>query len=205
MWLARAGTVLAAPAAVLLVALAVDVLRVPSELAADDVRFQAAPRVPRTLWDGLGFLPGEAGARLLGTADDVAHRRTIALFAQVQPGKVVTISPELEALRGKAQLEVTLQARVEGDPRRQAQQLNNLGVLTLGRFSTDSQEAIQMLTRAVGAFQSAIQLDPTNADALRNLEILLRRPDAANLPPNTPSSGGAQGRTSGQGRSGSGY
>ena len=142
--------------------------------------------------------------RLLGVDDDLAHRRTMARFAQVQPGKVAVTSPELEALRGRAQLQVTLQARVERDPFRQAQQLNNLGVLMIGRYSTDSQEATEILARAVGAFQNAIEVDPDNLDALRNLEILLRRPEAATLPPNNPSQGGAQGRVSGQGRVGSG-
>ena len=204
-WAVRIGAALAVPLAVALAVLAVDVLRVPGELAAEDVRFQAGPRVRRSLWDELGFLPGQPGLRLLGAEDDAVHRRTIALFAQVQPGKVAVTTPELEALRGRAQLEVTLQARVETDPHRRAQQLNNLGILTIGRFSTDSQEATQILARAVGAFQNAIDLDPGNLDALRNLEILLRRPEAAQLPPNDPSQGGAQGRVSGQGRSGSGY
>jgi hypothetical protein len=204
-WLVRIAAVLAVPVAFALVVLAVDVLRVPGEIAADDVRFQAGPRVRRSLWNDLGFLPGQPGARLLGADDDVAHRKTLALFAQVQPGKVAVTSPELEALRGQAQLEVTLQARVAQEPHRQSQQLNNLGVLTMGRYSTDSQEATQILSRGVGAFQNAIELDPDNADALRNLEILLRRPEAATLPPNDPSQGGAQGRVSGQGRVGSGY
>ena len=204
-WLIRIAAVLAVPVAVALVVLAVDVLRVPGEIAADDVRFQAGPRVRRSLWDDLGFLPGRPGARLLGTDDDVRHRKTLALFAQVQPGKVAVTSPELEALRGQAQLEVTLQARVEREPHRLSQQLNNLGVLTMGRYSTDSQEATQILARGVGAFQNAIEVDPNNLDALRNLEILLRRPEAATLPPNNPSQGGAQGRVSGQGRVGSGY
>jgi len=204
-WLIRIAAVLAVPVAIALVVLAVDVLRVPGEIAADDIRFQAGPRVRRSLWDDLGFLPGRPGARLLGTDDDVRHRKTLALFAQVQPGKVAVTSPELEALRGQAQLEVTLQARVEREPHRLSQQLNNLGVLTMGRYSTDSQEAIQILSRGVGAFQNAIEVDPDNADALRNLEILLRRPEAATLPPNDPSQGGAQGRVSGQGRVGSGY
>jgi len=204
-WAVRIAAVLAVPVALALIVLAVDVLRVPGEIAADDVRFQAGPRVRRSLWDDLGFLPGQPGVRLLGARDDVAHRKALALFAQVQPGKVAVTSPELEALRGRAQLEVTLQARVERDPHRQSQQLNNLGVLTLGRYSTDSQEATQILARGVGAFQNAIELDPGNLDALRNLEILLRRPEAAHLPPNDPSQGGAQGRVSGQGRVGSGY
>lgn len=201
----RVAAVLAVPAAVFLCLVAADVLRTSRELAADDVRFQAAPRVRRPLWNDLGFLPGAPGVRALGASDDVVHRQKVALFAQVQPGKVAITSPELEALRGRAQLEVTLQARVERDPVRRAQQLNNLGVLTLGRYSTDSQEAAQILARGVGAFQNAVELDPTNLDALRNLEILLRRPEAAHLPPNDPSQGGAQGRTSGQGRVGSGY
>jgi hypothetical protein len=201
----RIAAVLAVPIALALVVVAVDVLRVPRELAADDVRFQGGPRVRRALWDDLGFLPGEPGVRLLGLRDDVAHREAVALFAQVQPGKVAITTPELEALRGKAQLEVTLHAREETEPRRQAVQLNNLGILAIGRYSTDSQEATQILARAVGSFQNALEADPGNLDALRNLEILLRRPEAAHLPPNDPSQGGAQGRVSGQGRVGSGY
>lgn len=204
-WAVWAAAVLAIPAAIALAVLAVDVLRVPRHIAADDVRFEAGPRVRRALWNELGFLPGKPGVRLLGAEDEVAHRKRVALFAQVQPGKVAITSPELEALRGRAQLEVTLQARRERDPRRQAQQLNNLGILTIGRYSTDSQEATQILSRAIGSFQNAIELDPGNLDALRNLEILLRRPEAATLPPNDPSQGGAQGRVSGQGRVGSGY
>lgn len=205
LWAVRIAAVLAVPVAVALVALAIDVLRVSRELAADDVRFQGAPRVRRPLWNDLSFLPGEPGVRLLGVGDDVAHRRAVSIFAQVQPGRVAITTPELEALRGEAQLEVTLQARVERDQRRQAQQLNNLGILTIGRFSTDGQEANQILARAVGSFQNAIELDPDNLDALRNLEILLRRPEAVTLPPNDPSQGGAQGRVSGRGRVGSGY
>lgn len=203
--LVRVAATLAVPAAAALALLAVDVLRVPGELAVDDVRFQAAPRVRRPLWDDLGFLPGSPGARLLGAGDDVLYRRTVALFAQVQPDKVQILTPELEALRGRAQLEVTLGAREETDPRRRAQQLNLLGILTLGRSSTDPQETAQILGRGIGSFQSAIELDPGNTDAKRNLELLLRRPEAAVLPPNNPSQGGAQGRLSGQGRSGSGY
>ena len=204
-WVIRIAAVLAVPVALALVVLAVDVLRVPQEIAADDVRFEGGPRVRRSLWNDLGFLPGQPGVRLLGLRDDVAHRRAVATFAQVQPGKVAITTPELEALRGKAQLQVTLQARVERDERRRARQLNNLGILTIGRYSTDSQEATQILSRAVGSFHDAIELDPDNLDALRNLEILLRRPEAAHLPPNDPSQGGAQGRVSGQGRVGSGY
>ena len=204
-WATRIAAVLAVPLALALVVLAVDVVRVPRELAADDVRFQGGPRVRRSLWNDLGFLPGQPGVRLLGLRDDVAHRRAVAIFAQVQPGKVAITTPELEALRGQAQLEVTLQARVEREAHRQAEQLNNLGILTIGRYSTDGQEATQILARAVGSFQNAIEVDPGNLDALRNLEILLRRPEAAHLPPNDPSQGGAQGRVSGQGRVGSGY
>lgn len=203
--LVPALAVLAVPAALALVVLAVDVLRVPREVAADDVRFQAAPRLPRPLWDGLGFLPGEPGARLLGAGDDVGHREALQLFARVQPGRVNVTGPTLEALRGRAQLEITLRSRAETQPVPRAQLLNLYGILTLSRFSTDAAEAQQILSRGIGAFQNATELDPENDDAKRNLEIVLRRPDAATLPPNDPSQGGAQGRTSGQGRAGSGY
>lgn len=203
--LVRAAAVFAVPAALALALVAVDVLRVPRELAADDVRFQAGPRLPRTLWDDLDYLPGAPGVRLLGAKDDIAYRRAVAIFARVQPGKVQITTPELEALRGRAQLEITLASRRNDRPASRAQQLNLHGILALGRFSTDSSESHQILARGISAFQNATQVDPDNVDAKRNLEVVLRRPDAATLPPNTPSQGGAQGQTSGQGRSGSGY
>ena len=101
--------------------LAVDVLRVPRDIAADDVRFQAAPRIRRDLWGDLGFLPGTPGVRLLGAGDDVASRKAIALFALIDPARVQIRTPEQEALRGRAQLEVTLRAR-DGGERAPAQQ-----------------------------------------------------------------------------------
>lgn len=196
-WATRIAVVLAMPVALGLVALAVDVLRVPREISADDVRFQAAPRVPRALWEDLGFLPGDAAARALGVHDDLVYRRTLSLFARVQPGRAPVTTPELEALRGKATLEITLRSREARERRRRAELLNLYGILSLGRSSTDSAESAQILARGIGAFQNATELDPRNVDAKRNLELVLRRPDAATLPPNDPSQGGAHGRTSG--------
>ena len=204
-WAVRVAAVLAVPAAIALALLAVDVLRVPGDLAADDVRFQGAPRIRRDLWNDLGVLPGEPGVLLLGARDDVVSRETYALFALIDPAKVAITTPEQEALRGRAQLEVTLRAQEAAEARVRSRHLNLLGVLTMARFSTSGPESTQLLSRAVGAFQTAIEIDPENLDAKKNLEILLRRPEAAVLPPNNPLQGGAQGRFSGQGRAGSGY
>ncbi len=204
-WALRLAATLAVPLALALALLAVDVLRLPRELAADDVRFEAAPHVPRTLWKDLGFFPGSPAARLLGAGDDVASRKTVALYARIDPSKMG--DPEQDALRGRVQLEVTLRARESAEPEWRSRQLNLFGVLTMSRFSTVTfgPEQQQILSRGIGAFQNAIEVDPSNADAKRNLEILLRRPESAKLPPNDPSQGGAQGRVSGQGRSGGGY
>jgi hypothetical protein len=202
-WSIRIAAVIAVPVALALALLAVDVLRVPRELAADDVRFEAAPHVRRDLWNDPGFLPGSPGARLLGTRDDVASRKTVARFALIDSSKMG--DPEQDALRGRAQLDVTLRSRESGEPEWRSRHLNLFGVLTLSRFSTSGPEQTLILARGIGAFQSAIEVDPTNLDAKRNLEILLRRPEAAVLPPNDPSQGGAQGQASGQGRSGGGY
>ena len=204
-WLIWAAAALAVPVGIALALLAVDVLRVPRELSADDVRFQGAPRIKRDLWGDLDFLPGDPGVRLLGVGDDVASRKGIALFALVDPSRIQITTPEREALRGRAQLEVTLLAQQGGRPRVHSRHLNLLGVLTMARLTTSGPEVDQMLSRALGSFQNAIEVDPTNLDAKRNLEILLRRPEAVTLPPNNPFQGGAQGRFSGQGRAGSGY
>ena len=201
--LVRAGAVLAVPAALVLAALAVETLRVPRGLEADDVRFAAAPRVPRALWTDLSAAPGDVGEHVLGIRDDIAYRRTVALYAKV---KDVSISgPELEALSGQALLEVTLGSKAETDPRRQAQLLNFLGAMTLSRFSSIPAEREILLRTGIGAFRGAVTVDPGNADAKRNLELALRLPGVAELPGLDPDAGGARGQRSGAGREGSGY
>ena len=199
----RIAAALAVPAALALALLGLEVLSVPDEVAVDDARFETAPHVSRELWAGLGFLPGAPGVRLLGVGDDIASRRTFALYGRIDPAKMG--DPEQDALRGRVQLEATLRSRESGEPEWRSRHLNLFGVLTMSRFSTSGPEQQQILSRGIGAFQSAVEVDPSNLDAKRNLEILLRRPEAATLPPNDPSQGGAQGRVSGQGRSGGGY
>jgi hypothetical protein len=203
--LLRAAAVLAIPAAILLVALAVDVLRVPGELEGDDVRFQAAPRRQQGLWDDIGYLPSGVGKRVLGLHDDVAYRRTVALFLRVEPGTVSVYGPELEALRGRAQFELTRGSAEDPDPRRRANLLNLLGALSLERYTSDLIRDQMTLRQAIVTFRSAVRLDPGNADAKLNLELALRNAVAALLPGADPESGTSRGQKGAPGGTGGGY
>jgi len=192
------------PVALVLAALAVDVVRVPGELEADDVSFEAAPRRQAGLWDGLGFLPGRPGAELLGVEDDLAYRRTLAIWVRVPPGTEI-YGPELENLRGRLQSQLAETSAADSNPRRRSQLLNLLGALSLETRSVDPNESENVLRKAIATFRSAIEVDPSNQDAKINLELALRNAKAINLPGTDPDAGAAQGSLSGQGRAGSGY
>ncbi|CAN5180471.1 hypothetical protein BH09ACT13_BH09ACT13_03480 [soil metagenome] len=201
----RAAAVLAVPLAILLALLAVEVLRTPGQLETDDVRFEAAPMRQQGLWADLGFLPGGAGKRLLDLEDDLAYRRTVAMFLRVEPGKVEIFGPELENLRGKVQFEITRGSAEDSNPKRRAQLLNFLAAMSLERYGADQTEADTILRRAIHTLRSAVETDPENADAKLNLELALRNAKAVNLPGTDPSGDAASGTISGQGRSGGGY
>ena len=203
-WLLRVAAVLAVPAAVVLVAVALDVVRVPGELESDDVSFEAAPRRQAGLWDQLGLLPREPGAYLLGLDDDVAYRRTLAIWVRVPPGTDI-FGPEQENLRGRLQSQLSERSAADSNATRRSHLLNLLGALSLERRSSDPNESGNVLRKAIDNFRSAIELDPTNQDAKVNLELALRNAKAVNLPGTDPDSGAAQGSLSGQGRAGSGY
>jgi hypothetical protein len=203
-WLLRAAAALAIAAAALLALVAVDVLRVPGELEADDVSFEAAPRRQTGLWEEPGVLPGHPGGRLLGVDDDLAYRRTLGIWVRVPPGTEI-YGPELENLRGKLLVELAETSAEDSDPRRRSHLLNLLGALSLETRSSDSAEADNTLRKAIATFRSAIEVDPGNEDAKVNLELALRNAKAVNLPGTDPDSGAAQGSLSGQGRAGSGY
>ena len=203
------AAVLAFVAAGALAVLAVDVLRAPGRIAEDDAGFYGAPLRQEALYEAVDFLPGSPAERVLGIRDDIAFRKTIWLFRRIQPGKVDIAGPNqplLEALRGKAVLEVADLARREHDPRRKAQLLNLTGVFTFARYSTFSSfDRGRLLREALGSFRNAVRLDPANADARANLELVLRAAQGLGLSGEDPDSGGAQGQGSGIGSSGSGY
>jgi hypothetical protein len=202
LWLAAA---LAVPVAIVLALLAVDVLRVPDEIAADDTRFQSAPLRQRSLWDDLGFLPWRAGERLLELDDDLAYRRTVWLYARADPLSFQTTQPEQEALRGMTVLELALRSREEREPRRRAQLLNLHGALTMARLTSDPREREANLKEAIDSFRTAVRLDPENEDAKVNLEFALRAVAASISFGENPERGAARGRQAGTGRPGGGY
>jgi hypothetical protein len=204
-WVLRVAAVLAIPVAIALLVLAVDVFRLPSALERDDVRFEAAPERSAGLWDDLGLVPASATERLLDLDDDLAYRRTMAMFVKVEPGKDEIFGPDLENLRGKVQLELTRGSAEDANAVRRAQYLNLLAAMMLSSFGGDQTEADTTLRRAIHTLRSAVETDPENADAKLNLELALRNAKAVNLPGTDPSGDAASGTISGQGRSGSGY
>lgn len=196
---------LAVAASAILVVLGVDILRTPERIAADDLRFASAPHRQRSLWTGAETLPGRPVARVLATDDDLAYRRAVWLFARVVRGNIQRTTPELEALRGSVVLELSERSREERDPVRRAQLLNAAGVFSLSRFSSFAPEQERTLRVALDTFRNAVRLDPENADARANLELVLRAADAANLPGEDPEAGSAGGTGAGQSSPGSGY
>lgn len=205
----RAGAVLAVVVAGALTVFAVDVLRAPGRIAVDDAGYYGAPLRQDAPWSAVDFLPWTPAERMLGIGDDLAYRKTIWLFRRVQPGKVNIAGPDqplLEALRGKAVLEVADRARRDDEPRRRAQLLNLNGVFTFSRYSQFTAfDKDRLLKEAIGAFRNAVRLDPDNPDARANLELALRAAKGSGLPGEDPDAGASRGNRSGVGHSGSGY
>jgi len=198
--------VLAVPVAVVLALVAVDVLRAPGQLSSHDARFDGAPKRQGGLWEGLDFLPGDPAERLLGLEDDLDYRRAVGLYVRAEPGVVDFQGfPELEALRAKAQFDVTRGSQEHPDAKRRAQLLVLYGVISLDTRTVSVEERDTIVGRAADAFRAALALDPDNVDAKLNLEMVLSIHGPIALPGNAPSQGRSDGKISGQGSTGGGY
>jgi hypothetical protein len=196
----------AVPVALALALLAVDVFRVPHELSTRDSRFEGAPRRQAGLWDGLSYLPGKPASRLLEVEDDLEYRRAAGLYLRAEPGKIMYEGfPELESLRAKAQFELTRLSQEDPDLKRRAQLLVLFGIMTLDTRTVSAEERENIVGRAADAFRAALELDPDNADAKHNLEMVLSIHGPIALPGNAPSQGRSRGQISGQGSTGGGY
>lgn len=202
-----AASVVAIPLALVLIVFAVDVLRTPGWIAEDDSRFASAPIRGSGLWNQPGTFGTRARLEAIDVDDDLAYRRTVSLFARLQPGRADAVpTPEQESRWAKLQLDLTTQSREHPDPERRSELQNLLGVTLLARYLYASPDQRNMLlSNAVGAFRTAVELDESNDDAKLNLELAMRAYSPILFPSNAPDAGGAQGQESGQGRSGSGY
>lgn len=195
----------AAIAGLAFVVLAADALVVWRQVDADDFRYHAGPTTHGDLWEGLGRAPAGLTAHVLGIEDDLAYRRATSLFTRSRPGRAPYPGPALAARRGEATLLLTRTSQTEPEAVRRSQLLNFLGTLPLDRRIQDQAERASVLQNAIGVFESAVRVDPGNADAKSNLELVLRIANFASLPANDPSGERGGGTRSGSGSTGGGY
>jgi hypothetical protein len=203
--LVRVGALLALVASAALVVFALDVLSWSRQLTEQDMRFVAAPRQAR-FSQPTSLLPFGLTERALSADDDLPFRRQLQSFTRVQAGAVAD-SQQFEQLRGETQLALAGLSRVDRDSGRRSRAANMTGVLAFDAqlLPTAQDEVAKLVEGVTDAFRSAVEIDPTNADAKLNLELALRLPRAASLPGNAPSGTREVGKLAGLGEPGSGY
>jgi hypothetical protein len=184
--------------------LAGDVRSWEDSLARGDARLAEAPATAR--WQADMRLPADPAGRLLALADDLALRRSIRAF-RVAERTPRAFDGGLQRTRARSAAEAALADVAAGGPAQSASLAQNLfGVLVYrtGRVAdgTTGEE------RSVAAFETAVRLDPGNADAKYNLELLLQRarPTGTHECPGTGSGPRGTGRRgAGAGTPGRGY
>jgi hypothetical protein len=192
--------------AAILAVLGFEALRWESRLADDDARFAAAPLTKR-LWSDDEALPLAPARRLLAIDDDLRYRRAVSLYTRSRPGEPTALNPERESLRGAAQRELTAISRDDANVVRRSQAAMLVALLALGRgdLFQSAEERLTVQRTATGNLQVAVMLDPDNAEAKRNLELVLT--SIGEPPSGATDAGGTAdtGNQGGVGRSGSGY
>lgn len=126
-------------------------------------------KVDRHAWEAATLFPGDPAASLLGIGDDVAFR-----VLYIRAAELAAREPSGERDPQRTQAESAL-GRVVGtdiDLVRASQAANVLGVLL---FTDPDDPENSPAQRALGALQDAVLLDPGNAVAKGNLELILRQ------------------------------
>jgi hypothetical protein len=165
---------LCAGIAVVLALLAADVGAWRSTIARDDLRFRALP-AHRGLWRPSTVLPGDPASLLVGTGNTIAYRRALQYFWFARIGSNPEVRQDTPTLRAEAQNKLLDLISSAPNATERAAAANLLGVLVVTTPLVGSTGGTTtVLTRAAQYFQQAIALNPTNADAKENLELVLR-------------------------------
>jgi len=168
----RAGVAaLCIGAAVLLVLLALDARAWSSRFPADDLRYRRVPSA-HGLWHPRELSPFGLDRSVLGIDDDIAYRRALREFRLGRPLEPL-FSTAATTNRVEAQIALTNVMQESGQDARGSQAANLLGVLGFAMATQDVGQRATFLNNAITAFRQAIALDPSNDDALFNLEYAL--------------------------------
>ena len=198
-----------------------NVRRWQRSLVRGDARFVAAPAAVPSQDSGLptppparwkvphGFAAGLT-EDLLGLGDDLAFRKALALYRAANPNPNEQVQfgndPELPAKRIRAQQALTDISKNDPDRRIRSRATNMLGILQRTGptpVNPDQQRAVILATIAL--FKTAINLDPNNADAKLNLELVLQDPQTQLFVTGGAGSNPDAGRQGGTGSEGQGY
>jgi hypothetical protein len=160
-------------AAVFAALLAADLRSWQDGIRSGDARFVEQPS--SATWTASAVLPFNLARGILGISDQIAFRQAAQTFVAVHALGIGFDNGYSES-RARADLEIVLTNLARGGNRTRDSIADNLlGILAFSDSQTHGTTQPAPVERAVADFQSAVQLDPANADAKFNLEWLLRQ------------------------------
>jgi hypothetical protein len=167
-----AGAAVALILALVLALLARDVRRWEQSLAAGDRSFQVTPG-PNGLWEpDERMLPGAARA-VLGVDDDLTLREAAQLFRRSRPRSAEQRTTRDLAEATAAQVGFAEIQRSDSSRSLRSIAANHIGILAFADVISNTDQAAERSKKATQKFVEAIRLDPSNRQALANLELLL--------------------------------
>lgn len=169
------AAIVCAGVAVALALFASDVTTWRSTIARDDLRFRALP-THTDLWRPSTMLPGDPAGAIIGTGSTIDYRRAIQYFWFSQIGSNPEQRMDTPTLRAATQDALLTELAHAPTAAERSVAANLLGVLvvTTPAPNRDSDVIMQILKRSADYFQQSIALDPSDADAKQNLELVLR-------------------------------
>lgn len=158
--------------AVLGVALAVDLLRVQDRVDLADAAFTSGVD-EKVTWEADTLLPAGVSRGILGLGDDVTFREAVQRFWLSKPRAPLREFGDVTRRSG-AERELARLGEVDASGERRAILLTMRGALLLEEARNTTTQRQVFVRRAIEQFRKAVVLDPSNADAVYNLELALK-------------------------------
>ena len=166
--LAAVGVVLMLGLALLLVALAADLLRWERELERGDASFASGASIRAAAWEPQTTLPSGVSRALLDVDDDIVYRSALRRFWPSGPREPIREFADVTRRTG-AEREVARAGEVDTNRDRRAQLAIFRGALLLEEARNSPVQREVFVRRAISEFRKAAALDPDNEEVLLHL------------------------------------